>query len=255
MANRRIPAVTAVLYVLPASPPCATVELALELKGIPFRRVDLLPVAHVVLQRVRFGRRTVPGLVLDGGEKVIGSTVILRRLEALVPEPRLYPEGDAEVERAEEWGDQVLQPLMRRLVWGTLRRRPDAIGGYGEGADLPLSARLRALSAGTVARLEVRLYAAADQSVRSDLVNLDFHLDRIDRWIGSGTLGGPQANAADLQIASNLRILLTLGDLAPSFEGRPCAALARAQFPDWPGHVPAGVLPAEWLSGSAGAAR
>ena len=246
---------TAVLYVVPASPPCATVERALELKGIPFRRVDLLPGAHVVLQRARFGRRTVPGLVLDGGEEGVGSTVILRRLEALAPEPSLYREGDAESERAEEWGDQVLQPLMRRVVWGTLRRRPDAIPSYSEGADLPVPARLAALGAGGLARFEVRLNAAADESVQADLLNLGFHLDRVDRWIAGGTLGGPQVLAADLQIASSLRLLLTLGDLAPAFAGRPCEAMARAQFPDWPGSVPAGTLPAEWLSERAGAAR
>lgn len=246
---------TAVLYAVPASPPCATVERALELKGIPYRRVDQLPVAHVLLQRARFGKRTVPGLVLAGGEKVVGSTVILRRLEALVPEPRLYPEGDAEMARAEEWGDQVLQPLMRRVVWASLSRRTDAIPSYSEGANLPVPVRLAALGAGAVARAEVRLNAAADESVRSDLLNLDFHLDRIDRWIEGGTLGGPEVNAADLQIASSLRIVLTLGDLAPAIEGRPCETLAHAQFPDWPGHVPAGTLPAAWLSGRAAAAR
>lgn len=246
---------SAVLYAVPASPPCATVERALGLKGIPHRRVDQLPIAHVVLQRVRFGRRTVPGLVLEDGEKLVGSRPILRRLDVLVPEPRLYPPGDAEVERADEWGDQVLQPIMRRLMWATLRRRTDAIPSYSEGADLPIPVGLAALGGGAVARAEVRLNAAADESVRADLVNLDFHLDRIDRWIEAGTLGGPEVNAADLQIASSLRIVMTLGDLAPAIAGRPCEALARAQFPDWPGHVPSGVLPAEWLTGRAGAGR
>ena len=36
---------TAKLYVVPGSHPCAAVEAALELKGIAFDRVELLPVA------------------------------------------------------------------------------------------------------------------------------------------------------------------------------------------------------------------
>jgi hypothetical protein len=46
----------------------------------------------------------------------------------------------AAVERAEEWGDHVLQPLARRVVWSTLRRAPGAVASYLEGARLPLPA-------------------------------------------------------------------------------------------------------------------
>jgi len=236
----------AVLYVVPASHPCAAVERALTLKGIVYERVDLLPIVHVAAQLARFGQGTVPGLVLEGGEKVVGSRPIFHRLDELVPEPRLIPD-DAEVKRADEWGDQVLQPLVRRLVWATLRRRTDAMPSYSEGADLPVPVRLAALGGAAVAAAEVRLSAASDENARADLVNLGFHLDRIDRWIDEGKLGTAAVSAADLQIASSLRLLLTLGDVAPFVEGRPAEGLARAQFPQWPGHVPAGVLPDAWL--------
>src|SRR5213083_948604 len=59
------------LYVVPASHPCAAVELALKRKGLAYRRVDLLPLWHVVHQTAVFGRRTVPGLKLPTGEKVV----------------------------------------------------------------------------------------------------------------------------------------------------------------------------------------
>jgi hypothetical protein len=36
---------TAVLYAIPASHPCAAVERALQLKQIPYRRSELIPVA------------------------------------------------------------------------------------------------------------------------------------------------------------------------------------------------------------------
>jgi hypothetical protein len=40
--------------------------------------------------------------------------------------------------RAETWGDEVLQPLVRRLVWAALMRAPRAMESYSEGADLPV---------------------------------------------------------------------------------------------------------------------
>ena len=52
---------TAKLYVVPASHPCATVAAALDLKGLPYRRVELAPAFHKLHQKLRFGGRgTVP---------------------------------------------------------------------------------------------------------------------------------------------------------------------------------------------------
>ena len=55
-------------------------------------------------------------------------------------------------------------------------------------------------------------------------------------------------NAADLQIGAGVRLLLTLEDVRPLLDGRPAGALARRWFPAYPGDVPAGTLPAAWLS-------
>ena len=60
-------------------------------------------------------------------------------------------------------------------------------------------------------------------------------------------VGGAQPNAADLQIGSGLALLLTIEDVANAFGARPPFDLARRWFPDYPGHVPAGVFPAEWF--------
>jgi glutathione S-transferase len=236
------------LYVVPASHPCATVERALQLKSIDYQRVDLVPGAHVLLQKLRFGKRTVPGVQFADGTRVSGSRDILRELERRVPEPSLGLD-DTKVTFAEEWGDEVLQPIVRRLVWGALKRSQSSIPSYSEGAKLPVPDRIAGLKASTapIAALESKLNGASDPNVRADLLNLHEHLDRIDRWVEEGTLGGEQPNAADLQIASSLRLLLTLGDLRPILEAHRAADLARKWFPEWPGDTPAGVLPQEWL--------
>ena len=243
-------AMTATLYAVPGSHPAAAAARALELKGIPYRRVDLLPVIHKLQQRVRFGGATVPGLVLDGGEKVLGSMEIMRRLDRLVPEPPLLPadaEVRADVERAERWGEEVLQPLARRIAWATLRRAPKSMPSYAEGAKLPIPLPIAAMSGGPVAIAETRIHRASDENVRADLANLHHHLDRVDGWIEAGVIGGDPPNAADLQIAASLRLLLTLEDVAPLVDPRPAGRLARAQFPVFAGRVPAGALPPGWV--------
>jgi glutathione S-transferase len=246
---RLAPAVAATLYAVPASHPCAAVERALQLKGIGYRRVDVPPVASKAVQKALFGGTTVPGLRLDG-RRILGSRAIVRALEEAVPEPRLLPADESErksVELAEGWGDEVLQPLARRLLWASLRRAPAAMAAYSEGSSLTLPAPLVRLSAPLVAAASARLNAASDLNVRADLANLEHHLARVERWMEHDVVGGERPNAADLQIGSGLRLLVTLGDLAPRIDGRPAGELARRWFPEYPGRAPAGVLPAAWF--------
>ena len=71
----------ATLYALPASHPCAAIEVALRLKGVAYRRVDMIPVVSKLQQWRRFGGFTVPGVVFEDGERVLGSREIVRSLE------------------------------------------------------------------------------------------------------------------------------------------------------------------------------
>jgi glutathione S-transferase len=236
------------LYVVHSSHPCEAVRKALELKGIPHRTVEWQTPTHVVMQRLRFGVRTVPALKLDGGEKITGSRAILRRLDELVADPPLLPAGaDARAAtlEAERWGDEVLQPAARRIVWAALKQRPDAIPSYQRASQLPqLPGPLVRLAAPAIIAIVSRLNHVSDEAVQADLRALPGQLDQIDAWILDGVLGGAkEPNAADLQIAASLRLLSTVGDLRPLLDRRPCEALATALFEDFPGDIPAGALP------------
>jgi glutathione S-transferase len=234
------------LYVIPGSHPCAAVEAALNLKDVPYNRVDWLPVIHRALGRTAYGARTVPGIKFESGEKLAGSRAIMRRLDELKPEPPLYPAGDTRVEEAEAWGDGVLQEVARRLSWAVLKRVPRAAESFTQDANLPVPTWMARPSLPLVTRMSARLNHESDASTRADLRALPGHLDRIDAWIADGVLGGHRPNAADLQIGASVALLQALGDIRPLIEARPCARLAGYLAPVT-GSAPAGVLPSEWL--------
>lgn len=234
------------LYVVHGSHPCACVEKALDMKGFDYKVVELPPAMHAPIQRLIFGKRTVPGLKLDDGEKISGSRAIIQRLEALRPDPPLYPSDPAaraKVEEAEHWGDEVFQPVGRRLLWPAMKRSPKSIPSYAEHSKLPLPAFMAVASAPLIARAELRLNEASDATLAADLVELPNQLDRIDGYIADGVIGSEPPNAADLQIAPTVRLLLTIDDLKPMIDGRPAGTLARRLFPEYDGCIPAGTLP------------
>jgi glutathione S-transferase len=245
---------TAKLYVVPGSHPCAAVEAALVLKSVDYDRVDLLPLSQMAVGPVRYGGPTVPGLRLDG-ERLVGSLPIMRRLDQLAPEPPLLPApGDpsyAQVLEAERWGEGVFQSVPRRILDVAFLRSSASMESYAADAKLPLPRALMRPALPLTARLMARRNKANDDSARADLDALPSQLDRIDAWIADGLLGGERPNAADLQIGSTIRLLYSISDLRPLIDGRPSARLMH-YFPPLAGEISFGVLPAEWLPTPAG---
>jgi glutathione S-transferase len=238
------PALT--LHVLPPSHPCATAEAALRHKGLEFERVVLTPGAHTgeIERLYGAGRTTVPGLLV-GDEPVHGSIAILERLEQLVPEKPLYPQPIADaVREAERWGDAELQDLGRRLPWGALHFRPEAMGSFGGGGPLDPAGTDFAIA---YVRSAWKYHKVSAARLAEDLAGLPAKLDHIDALVAGGVMGGDEPTAADLQIGATVRVLLNVGDLRPLIEGRPAEQVARRWFPDYAGDVPAAAFPAGWV--------
>ena len=235
-----------VLHALPPSHPCMTAEAALKLKGLAYERVDFVPGEHTTKMEELYGdgRTTVPGVLIDG-RPVHGSRPILERLEAIAPDPPLYPvESAGAVREAERWGDEELQDLGRRLPWGALHFRPEALGTFGGAGPLDPAGTDFAIRMG---RATWKYHGITAQRLAEDLAGLPAKLDRVDALAEEGTIGGEQPNAADLQIGATMRVLLTVGDLRPLIEGRAGERIARAWFPDYQGDIPAGAFPAGWV--------
>ncbi len=242
------------LYVIPGSHPSIAVELMLEHKGIPYKRKDLMPVVSKgVLRAVGFPGITVPALKIEG-QKVQGSRQIARELERLRPEPPLFPSAPElrqAVEAAERFGDEELQQPIRQLLWWGFKQDRYPMASYSEGARLGVPIGLAVKTGGPLVALSARFNEASDENARAALAKLPALLDKVDAYVEEGVLDGDRPNVADFQIAPSIGLAMTLDDLRPAIESRPCGELARRFVPNYPGKTPP-VLPADWLHPLAG---
>jgi glutathione S-transferase len=243
------------LFVVHGSHPCATVEAALDLKGVAYRRIEIPAATQPLVMPPLFGGRTVPGIRFEDGERVQGSRAILRALERRAPSPPLYDgaAGAAAIEEAERWGEEVLQPVPRQLLWTAFGAHPRAMHAFQDGQrspKLPMPVVLAA--AKVILPVERRLNDVSDAGVLTAIATLPGLLDQVDAWVVAGVLGGAEPNAADLQIAPTIRLLLTLDDVRPLIAGRPAEQLAHRWFAPLPGSVPAGALPVDQAMATVG---
>lgn len=234
------------LHVLPPSHPCMTAEAALKHKDLTYELVNLAMGKHQdEVERIYGeGRRTVPGMTL-GGETVHGSTAILWKLEQEFPEHPLYPEpiGEA-VREAELWADGDFQDFGRRLPWSALHFRPEAMGSFGGAGALDPPGTDYAIR---FIRATWKYHGISAVRMADDLEALPGMVERIEGYAERGLIDGETPTAADLQIGATARVLLTVGDLHPVFEGSAAKRVARRYFPDYAGLVPAGAFPDGWV--------
>ena len=239
------------LYGAPPSPPSHSARLMLEYKGIDHKVVWLLPGMWPALLRTRgFRGGTVPAMKVDG-RRIQGSTLISRALEEMKSEPPLFPadpEKRLEVEEAERWGDQVLQDVPRRIVRWLSVHRPETKVTIAEDVGIPFPRFAAWIN--TPAARHLANKVDADGQIQLAIGQVPVVLDHVDELISEGVIGGDDPNAADFQIASSVRALLTVKDLDPVTQGRPAAELALRLLPEFGTDFRAGLLPAEWLTAS-----
>jgi glutathione S-transferase len=236
------------LYGTKPSPPVHSVRLMLDRKGLEHKDVWLLPGLHPALLRTRgFRGGTVPGIKIDG-RRLQQSRAISRALEELKPDPPLFPsdpQARLEVEEAERWGDEVLQDVPRRIVRWLSVHRPETRVMIAREIGVPLPRFAAWINAPTARRMANKV--DSDEEIGNAIRLVPEALDHVDELISRGVIGGDQSNAADFQIATNVRALMTVRDLDAVTNGRPAADHAMGLIPEFGNDFPEGLLPAEYL--------
>jgi glutathione S-transferase len=237
------------LYGTLPSPPSHSVRLMLERKRLDHRTVWLLPGLHPALLRTRgFRGGTVPAIKIDG-RKLQQSRTISRAIEEIRPKPPLFPadpEKRLAVEEAERWGDEVLQDVPRRIVRWLSVHRPETRVMIAREIGVPLprfAAWINAPSARYMANK-----VNSNEEIQNAVAEVPEVLNHVDELIATGVIDGDEPNAADFQIATSVRALLTIQDLHPAWEGRPAAEWAMRLIPEFGNDFPAGLLPPELLA-------
>lgn len=242
------------IYRIPGSHPSEAVIKAARIKGIEPKIVDLLPGAQPIAMTLMFGERTVPAMkVKDGGapQKVQTTAKCLRALDALVPEPPLFPGSAGERERvlaAENWGLGELQDVARRLAWKCMSISPEAMLSFDTSFARKFPDKAVLMVSGLPIWIEKKLNNVSDERVRADLEKLPGMISEIDDYIAAGVIGGEQPNAADLTVLSNVWLLRAFGDLKPFLDSRPAGRKSKELFGDPGGWVPESTIPAAWLT-------
>ena len=245
VGSRRVPSI--VLHAVPPSHPCMTVEAALRLKSLEYERVDFAPGEHPAEMEKRYGagRATVPGM---HGRRRAGPR--------LAGDPRAA--GGAGARSGAVPRGRSPMPCARPSAGATSSCRTSAAGCRGARCTSGPRrwARSPARASWTRPGRTGRCATCAPpgsttgitcKQLAEDLAGLPEKLAHVGALAADGVVGGDAPTAADLQIASTLRVLLTLGDLRPLLEDGPAAELARRWFPDYPGDVPAGAFPRSWV--------
>jgi glutathione S-transferase len=209
----------------------------LELKGVDHELVHVLPGnQRIHLRLAGFRGGTVPALKLDG-HRIQGSMAIARELDAIAPDPPLFPADPTErarVEEAERWGDSELQPVPRRILRWAMTKDAGLRRWLAEtDGRLPLPAVAGRLTA-PVSLYYARVVGADEEHARRDIAELPRVLDRIDALMAEGVIGGDPPNAATLQIMCTVRSLLGFSDFEEQVGARSFAPLARELFPHFP---------------------
>jgi len=220
----------------------------LESKGLDYKPIWLLPGLHPALLRTRgFRGGTVPAIKIDG-RKVQESLAISRALDELEPQPPLFPadpEKRLEVEEAERWGDEVLQDVPRRIVRWMSVHRPETRVMIAREIGVPLPRFAAWINAPTARRMANKV--DSDEEIENAIAQVPEVLDHVDDLLAKGVIGDDPPNAADFQIATSVRALLTVRDLDAVTHGRPAADHAMKLVPEFGNDFPAGLLPPEML--------
>jgi glutathione S-transferase len=236
---------SAVLYWMSISHPSQVARRMLDLKGVEYELVSVVPLnQRIHLRLAGFRAGTVPALKIDG-QRIQGSRLIARALDERWPEPPLFPadpELRTRVEEAERWGEVHLQPIPRRLFRYGVAHNPKLRQGLARAQRLPLPG----LAAQAI-RPAVRWYArtveadgrrATEAGVRADLAALPDLLGHVDQLLEDGTLTLDPPNAATLQIMASVNLMGRFADLAALVASHACAAPARELFPHYRAELP-----------------
>lgn len=176
------------LYQFELCPYCHKVRAGLELKGIPYRKVEVNPMNKRELPKLPEGApRKVPVLEVDG-ELLWDSTVILGYLDEHFPDSmRFLPEDPAvrtRAEQVENWVDDGLTFALPTVIYGTWGEAVKAAQVTARTSNFGLLQNLMVRAGGSVVMHEVSKRILKKRGQTDGRAWLSRELDQLEAWLG-----------------------------------------------------------------------
>lgn len=200
----------AVLYQFALCPFCCKVRLGLELKGIPYRVVEVNPRTKAELPPLPpSAPRKVPVLSV-GDDLVYDSTEILRFLDSkfrgTLPFRPLDDAQRARADELEQWVDAQLIPALPTVLYGTLREAVRAAALIAKSSEFGIGQGLGVQLAGPLVMHVVAKRLLKKSGRRDGHAWVNENLDQLERWLADQPfLCGAQLTIADVAAAGALQ--------------------------------------------------
>jgi glutathione S-transferase len=189
----------ATLYQFELCPFCHKVKAALEIKGIPFRTVEVNPMSKKELPQLDANvRRKVPVLAMDGS-LVADSTEILKFLEG--KNASLTPEGPAgaKSEMIEAWVDDDLAQVLPAAIYGTWRDAARAARVVARTSNFGFVQNAVVRGGGSLIMNRVAKKILARRGGGNPTEMLATEMDKFEEWLGDQDfVCGDQVSVGDI---------------------------------------------------------
>jgi microsomal prostaglandin-E synthase 2 len=190
------------LYQFELCPFCHKVKASLDLKGLPFHKVEVDPYSKSELPSLPEGTpRKVPVLQHDGSS-VQDSTAILSFLESSFPEQTpLVPDDAAMRTKAEEieaWVDDDLTQVLPTVLYGTWGEARRAAQVTARTSNFGFVRNLMVRAGGPLIMHQVAKRIVKKRGGSDPHQMLSAELDKLEAWLGDDEyLCGPKVSLGD----------------------------------------------------------
>lgn len=199
------------LYQFPVSNFCEKARWALEIKELPYRKVNLLMGPHIKKAKKIAPNSHVPILEHDG-QYIQESSAIVSYLDEKFSRRRLTPEDPEEAKLAEAWesfADREIGPAVRLLCYHTLLNHKDLVlpmmtqdGPWYAGLMMKSAYPKLSVAMRDLMKINDATAKAAEEKISSALDNIRETLDNKEFLVGD------TFTRADLSVASLLAPLV-----------------------------------------------
>jgi microsomal prostaglandin-E synthase 2 len=222
------------LYQFELCPFCHKVKAALDVKGLPYAKIEVNPYSKAELPTLPEGTpKKVPVIEFEG-RIIQDSTAILAYLEErFADQVPLLPadaEGRKKAEEIEAWVDTDLTQILPAVIYGTWGEAIQAAQVTAKTSNFGFVANIMVRAGGSLIMHQVAKRIVAKRGGGDPHEQLAAELDRLDAWLGDGPfLCGDSISLADVAAHGALTCVAEF----PAFE----RIMSNPRLADWYGRV------------------